>query len=312
MVSYRDFFDYYKVVSSTIDNDAFFELVMNRLWSPPCTGGIGDGGSALGSPRSAAATREGDRVSPVASNAGGAPLSMAGSPPRRGIGFDREPKLASPSARGSLTKSSIRFEEPYSTGLDDVFDRLRDGIALRGMRGWVSVVQRFEQYDFRRNGTVMRLDWERLNKSLGLGLAPDEREALFKALSANRRDGGMDYQMCLNILRGPPSKWRQELIQRLFDQLVDASGIVPLSSLRRGFDPRNAPACLCGRKDAQQVGQEFKDAVEFFGSGEAGFTPERFGEFFSMVSGVYHEDDEFRLMTTAAFGSPSVLSLGGS
>merc|ERR1719221_758786 len=32
-VAYSDFLAYYEVVSSTVDNDSFFELLLNRVWS---------------------------------------------------------------------------------------------------------------------------------------------------------------------------------------------------------------------------------------------------------------------------------------
>merc|ERR1719162_106951 len=93
--------------------------------------------------------------------------------------------------------------------LGAVICRLRESLGKRGLKGWKNLVQRFQQYDYKRNGTVMRLDWQRLHRSLGLGLSPEEQEVIYKGLSAGRKDAAMDYDKCLLSLRGSFSEKRQ-------------------------------------------------------------------------------------------------------
>lgn len=313
MASFSDFYAYYKVVSTTIENDNLFELIMDRLWLDDA---VDESDAAPNSPTARAPDQS---AMPVY----GAPPS----PPRRAPRdepseprnrFSRNDPTAAQvqtttQARSPLMASSIKFEEACSGELDAVLYRLRDSVARRGLRGWCSLVQRFQHYDNRRNGTVMRLDWERLHKTLGLGLAPDDREVLFRSFSMHRKDGFMDYISCLGYLKGHLTEKRQAWVRRLFNALDNGTGAEEVSavSLKSCFDPQNAPPVLLTRKDAAQVGQEFRDAVDFFGAGQ-GFDAEAFEDFFSMVSTVYPEDDVFRLMTTAAFGVSPGTALGGS
>jgi len=211
-----------------------------------------------------------------------------------------DPSQASAPSYSPITRSSIVFNEMDSGELGAVICRLRESIGKRGLKGWRNLVQRFQQYDYKRNGTVMRLDWERLHKSLGLGLSPEEREVLFKGLSVGR--GAMNYDECLRRLRGSITEQRQAAIEKLFDALVDpAIDKVPVSALKAAYNPRNAPLCLLGRMDPTQAKADFNEAMDFFGS-NGDLTIEEFMDIFLMISTINQEDDEFRLMTTAAFG----------
>merc|ERR1712187_17318 len=200
------------------------------------------------------------------------------------------------------TKSSIVFDERDHSELGTVISRLRESVAKRLFKGWLMLADKFAQYDHRKNGGIMRLDFERLHKTLGLGLSPEERESLFKGLSTGRKDGAMDYRMCLSKLKTPLSGQRQVAVDDLFRAFQQDSDFVDSEHLKASFQPANSPVCLLKNKDPRQVSQEFCDAVDFFGG--ASMTPEVFNNFFSIVAAIFPSDDEFHLMTTAAFGLP--------
>jgi len=312
-VAFSDFLAYYEVVSSTVDNDAYFELLLQRLWQP----------AAVDMPRAP--------TGPPFAKSRRSPLADQRPPPHSGPSAywraegtnqpDREEThrrfmrkngpgdTEQPPVPGysPITKSSIVFDNHNSGELGTVMGRLRESIRKRGIKGWKNLAQRFQQNDHRGNGTVMRLDWERLHRTLGLGLSFEEQQILFKGFSATRRDGAMNYRDCLRSLCGPMSEKRQVLVDRLFDVLADGQDVVSSETLKAEFDARNAPPCLLGLMNEKQMCLDFCDAVDFFG-GNAGFDAVRFVEFFQLFSALHPEEDEFRFMTTAAFG----LSVGGT
>jgi len=295
MVSFHDFSAYYDIVSSTVENDSLFDLIVQRVWDVKTKAWDGEEVSPRrllrevdDAPSPTARKRPPQHTGPSAYT-----MDSPRGPQEHHRRFGRGPQAS------AITKSSIVFSDNVNT-LQEVFKRLSRSISLRGLRGWLTVVQRFQHFDYRRNGTIMRLDWQRLNKSLGLGLSSEDQELIFKELAQRKKGQAMDYVECLRILRGNSlPQDRAQAVQHLFEALGKGDAISP-HDLKSRFDASSAPQCLLRRKDPRQAEQEFFDAVDFFSQG-APFDVEKFDEFFRMVSAVHEDDDEFRLMTTSAF-----------
>jgi hypothetical protein len=330
MVAFSDFLAYYEVVSSTIDNDAFFNLCVRRLWS---LGGGGGGGDAWqpterpASPRGAKdSPRSPRRESPMAEprppvHNGPSSYATAEVPEHQhhrrfvrkeapmpspyGEPLGASPPVAPLSGHSPITKSSVIFDEmDASSELGKTIAAFRMSLAKRGLRSWKMLAEKFLDFDHRRNGGIMRLDFDRLNKTMGLGLSPDEREALFKQLSRNRKDGAMDYRACLRNLKGNLPEGRAAAVEDLFGALYQhASGSISKESLKGFFRPQSTPACLLGKKAPGEAFQEFCDAVDYFLVGND-LDLDAFIDFFLMISAIYPEEDEFHMMATAAFGLP--------
>lgn len=296
LVSYSDFQNYYEVVSSLIDNDAYFDLLMSRLWSLQDTS----------RPVSRAA-RPPEQLSPrIRPSFPGSPSAYSMQQTEKGDEVEQEHHRRfahQGTARSSaITKSRIIFEDARNGAMTAVLKRLRESVSLRGLRGWRGLVQKLQQSDNRRNGSVHRLDWQRVLKSQGLGLSPEDQEAIFKAFSANRKDGTMDYEALLTQLRGHglPDE-RDAVVSMLFEVLAGNSDVLAAQVLKQSFDASASPAVVLGRRTPAEVYQEFAEAVDFFSKGGS-FNEDQFIEFFLMISAIHKDDDEFRLMTSSAFG----------
>lgn len=221
--------------------------------------------------------------------------------PNGGYPGGASPALAPVCGHSPITKSSVVFDETdSSSALGKVIATFRISLAKRGLRGWKMLTEKFLDYDHRRNGGIMRLDFDRLNKTMGLGLSPDERDALFKALSKGRKDGAMDYRVCLRHLKGHLPEARLAPVEDLYGALEGASG-VSKDQFKNAFLPESSPACLLGKKSPRDALQEFCDAVDYFISG-SDIDSDAFGDFFLMISAIHPEEDEFHMMTSAAFG----------
>jgi len=316
-VGFSDFLAYYDLVSSTIDNDSFFDLLMHRLW--PISSDGEERADRWAAPVYEPSSNPTARNRPpahygptaysnqVAMDEGGQRETH-----RRFSRTAQGDDAPRPAAYSAITKSSIVFNEAEPGEMGAVLRRLRDALSRRGIKGWLMFSERAQQMDGRRNGGILRLDWQRLQRSLGLGLAPEEQEVLFKGFLNGRRDGAMDFPLCLKSLRaGLLSDKRSAMVDRLFQDLADdSSQEVPSVVLKQSFDAKSVPSCLVGRKDIATERRDFCDAVDHFSAGRP-FGVEAFSDFFSMISSCYPEEDEFRLMTSTAFGLSASPGIGG-
>eukprot|EP00930_Biecheleria_cincta_P027363 TRINITY_DN1922_c0_g2_i1.p1 TRINITY_DN1922_c0_g2~~TRINITY_DN1922_c0_g2_i1.p1 ORF type:complete len:874 (-),score=184.20 TRINITY_DN1922_c0_g2_i1:60-2606(-) len=321
MVHFSDFLAYYEVVSSTIDNDTLFDLILQRVWDVPSqdtrTPKEAWGEKPM-SPRRQVAITE---VQPTQVRAA-SPMRVKRPPAHQGPSAYSKPGRSQNGQEldasvqeshrrfgrmgdgapicSPITKSSIVFDQAGHGQLGGVILRLRKALALRGLKGWQGFVQRFQHYDYRRNGTAMRLDWQRIAKNMGLGLSPDEQELIYKALSQSKKGTVMDYVELLGLLRGHLDEERSAAVDNLF-QALGNDDVVAKQTLMARFDARSSPQCLLKRKDPRKAEEEFLEVIDFFVPG-ADLDENKFNEFFSMVSAVHEDDDEFRLMTSSAFG----------
>jgi len=325
MVAFSDFLAYYDLLSSTIDNDSYFDLLMHRLWPIERSGEEQQNDRRWAAPVYDPSANPTARGRPPA-HAGPTAYSKNAAADQTGPMLETHRRFsrttqssgdgAQSSARQSgfsaITKSSIVFDEGETGEMGTILRRLRDALSRRGIKGWLMFSEKAQQFDQRRNGGILRLDWQRLHRSLGIGLAPEEQEALFKGFLNGRRDGAMDFPLCMKSLRSgllPPR--RQAMVDRLFQDLADDScREVPASVLKQAFDAKSVPSCFVGRRDAAMERKDFSDAVDHF-SVRSGFSNEAFCDFLAMISSCYKEEDEFRLMTTTAFGLSASPGIGG-
>mmetsp|Transcript_42981 Transcript_42981/g.98735 ORF Transcript_42981/g.98735 Transcript_42981/m.98735 type:complete len:858 (+) Transcript_42981:110-2683(+) len=320
MVSFADFAAYYEVVASTIDNETYFDFLMRRLWSLPPSSLMPQeesqgGDDLLFSPRTGlkkVSTYNPRRDSPMASPrppAHSGASAYAGENGQDGSmshrRYLRKPAPA-PGEAGTaacyspITRSSITFQDTIPGPVQTMITSLREAIARRGLKGWLLLVQAMKKYDTKKNGTVTRLDWDRTNKLLGLGLSPEEREGLYRQYSAGRRDGAFNYEACLKQLKPPLTEVEQVSVSALYDALRDSDDGVFADSFKAAFDPVCTPMCMLKKKSPDQALQEFCDAVDYFC--DEVITEEAMMSFFTMVKAYCEEDDEFHVMSTAAFG----------
>lgn len=314
-IAFSDFLAYYDLVSSTIASDALFELLMHRLWP------IEDGEEKNVGETEVAVTNGQDGPSPSKRWAVPVhktlenPVARQRPPVHDGPGaYARADCVDSPDAHrrfakgypqtttnAPITKSQIKFQDIETGEFGFAMKRLRTSIAKRGLKGWRTLADRFSQSDYRRNGAIMRLDWQRVQKNMGLGLSPEDQELIFKMFAKTRRDGAMNYRDCLQQLRGQLSNRRVSQVKALWEHLEEESqdGKVTIDGIKSKFDPMGAPLCVIGAKDVASEKRDFDDAVDFFCS--SNFNEEVFMDFFAMVSSIYEEEDEFKLFVTAAF-----------
>lgn len=130
---------------------------------------------------------------------------------------------------------------------------------------------------------------------------------LFSAFDINR-DGTIQYDEFLRIIRGDLNDYRKSLVERAFKKLDrDGSGVVEVNDLVGVYNGKKHPAVLEGRKTEEQVLEEFLSTFEthhnIMNDNERDFrvTLDEFLEYYTNVSASIDDDMYFQAMMNSAW-----------
>ncbi|CAD7967214.1 unnamed protein product [Amoebophrya sp. A25] len=199
-IDFETFRGYFEFYSAMIDTDAYFDVVVRRMWGLHEPEQLEHVEVYPNYSHTSAGLAPGTGVARTSSS--GAPLAP-GSP--RGPGGPKLP--SSPTFESSQVKPML-FRQPRLHNADDYFahivQRLRNVLSKRGLKGWINFISGLQDKDDRSHGTIHKSQWTRLHRSLGLGLTGEDADLVFKTLRSDK-DGGMEYQCLLDDMRGKGS-----------------------------------------------------------------------------------------------------------
>lgn len=90
-----------------------------------------------------------------------------------------------------------------------------------------------------------------------LGLSDSEILALFNLFDRNR-DGSVDYDEFLRVLRGPMNNFRKKLVLQAFGKLdKDGSGQIEISDIKDVYNASRHPDVIQGKKTEDEILLEF-------------------------------------------------------
>jgi len=94
---------------------------------------------------------------------------------------------------------------------------------------------------------------------------PDEHiDTIFSAFDLNR-DGTIDYDEFLRIIRGDLTPPRLALVKKAFQKLdKDGSGVVDIDDIRDVYNTSRHPDVLSGKKTSDQVLVDFLETFETY------------------------------------------------
>ncbi|CAD7967824.1 unnamed protein product [Amoebophrya sp. A120] len=329
-LNFATFLGYFEIYSAMITSDAYFDVVIRRMWGLSSDKDIEeiDGLPPVlpQAPTSQKVSRSSkSNVNEDTSNLEYAGLgygaNLANVSDGRGSNKDAKqyPNPTSPIYESSHVRAAL-FQEPVKlNSADDYFHhlcrRIRGILSKRGLKGWVAFIQGLQDKDDRGFGTIHRSQWTRLHKSLGLGLTIEESDVLFRAL-ISPKDGGMDYRLLLNQIRMKSDKIAAPILQSAKSQFVtlltaagdnSASGMECIeinTLLRLGFNPEAYPLTVLRGQSLTASVDDFACAVAFLSAYEASTDSsvlgiETFLDLVDLGLGCYSTPDEARLFAQA-------------
>ena len=276
-VTKEEFDEYYNNISMSIDNDQYFELMMNNAWKLTEAPAYSKN----------KAWRNEEQGKPQA-------------PPSRSGRSDRNADRPADRAGGDRPGSS-------ASAPADIFERFRAKLALRGARGIIGMARQFKIMDDDNSHSLSLSEFKKGCRDFGVDFPESEITRLFNAIDRDR-SGVVDYDELIRAIRGPMTPARKRVVKQAWDKLDrDQSGIVDINDLRGVYDARNHPDVRSRKKTEDEVLGEFLETFEThhnisdLSRRDRKVTQEEFEEYYNNVSASIDRDDYFELMMTNAW-----------
>jgi Ca2+-binding EF-hand superfamily protein len=329
-VTREEFEEYYNNISGSIDDDRYFEEMMNTAWR-----------LKGGSPVKAAWTNSYESGQPTGraswmadhhrSMLGGsvsstAPFGTSDVPtdwstslrPRTSADnllnmAQQTPAAGVPTWPGQSKIYNVGSRpQTASASSQSTIKALREKLALRGARGIIGLGRQFRIMDDDGSRKIEYPEFAKAMRDYRLEFSDAEVQQLFTVFDTDR-SGSVDYEEFLGHLRGPLNERRKQLVLQAYAKLDrTGDGIVDIEDLRGVYDSSNHPDVKMGKKSKDEVLFEFLDTFEMHheqvvrltqtGSGrDHRVTQEEFLTYYEQVSASIDDDRYFELMIKNAW-----------
>jgi Ca2+-binding EF-hand superfamily protein len=268
-VTREEFDEYYNNISSSIDNDQYFELMMNNAWK----------------------------------------LTEAPAYTKNKAWRNEEDTKKAPPSRGGRPQPAPaeRPSSSVPRGFEDLFERFRGKLAARGARGIIGIQRQFKIMDDDNSHTLSLSEFKKGCSDFRVDLPDSDIVKLFNAIDRDR-SGLVDYDELIRAVRGPMNQARKNIVKQAWNKLDrDGSGIIDINDLRGVYDARGHPDVKSGKKTEDEILGEFLETFEThhnisdLSKRDRRVTSEEFEEYYNNVSASIDNDQYFEVMMTNAW-----------
>ena len=139
---------------------------------------------------------------------------------------------------------------------------MRDKIKARGARGIIGLARVFKIIDDNNSKSLDREEFRKAIRDFKIEVPDEHITIVFNAFDINR-DGTIDYDEFLRIIRGELSPARLALVRKAYAKLDrDGSGVVDINDIRGLYTAHKHPDVMAGKKTEDQVLNEFLETFE--------------------------------------------------
>ncbi|CAG9315599.1 unnamed protein product [Blepharisma stoltei] len=289
-ITREEFEEYYNNVSASIDDDRYFELMMNNAWKLQQDSGRGAyAGSSKGfSPDSKRAYLLANHPSAALGK------SVASTAP-----YGTSETYGVPRRDVDVTESQPRSANPT---IDEILENLRSRLAARGARGFVGIARNFKIIDDDGSGNLDYNEFLKAMRDFRVDFEEKDLRKLFNHFDADN-SGTIDYEEFIHRLRGPMNNGRKQLVTQAFNKLdSNGNGIVEIDDIKGVYNARSHPDVRAGKKTEEDILCEFLDTFETHhatfkeNTRDHRVTLEEFMEYYAHVSASIDDDRYFELM----------------
>ena len=278
VVTKEEWIEYYENVSMSIDDDKYFELMMNNCWK------MNENTTYNNNKKGWSSTSEENNKGQNVADAYQA---------RKGQ---------------NVRENNTREEssQPIKSTGNVVLDKFRDRLAQRGGKGIIGLSRQFKIFDDNNSKTLEFDEFAKAVKDFRVELSPNEVRVLFGTFDRDGT-GAIDYEEFLRAVRGEMNDRRKKVVLQAFDKLdTDKSGVVEINELKYLFNAKSHPDVRSGKRTEEDVYGEFLETFEIHhninrGNRDRRVTREEFLEYYNNISMSVDNDEYFELVIRNAW-----------
>lgn len=273
-VTPEEFIEYYENVSMSIDDDEYFEVMMNNAWR-----------------MNANTTANNERK--------GWSSKDKGDDKKKGFYVKKYGKKDEPyEQQEQEMPQQQQQEQPVEDVVVQPLDKLRDVVLSRGPRSIIGLARQFKVAD-RDSAKALNLnDFARVINDFKVGLTDDEVQELFVQFDKDNSNE-VNYEEMLHAIRGEMNEDRLQIVQQAFNKLdIDKSGIIEINDIKSLFNSRNNREVLEGKKNEEDVYEDFVDTFDSHHFLKKGYkdkkvTLDEFIDYYENISMFIDNDEQF-------------------
>ena len=283
VVTKEEFEEYYNNISVGIDDDMYFQLMMENAWKLTEESKIGMGKKGWGADMTDQPRAKQDNNI-----------------------FNRPQTGASQKAGGSWagTAKAAANGVPQNASEQAIIEHIQAKIKARGSRGISSLGRKFKIADDNRSQTLDVAEFEKAMHDFRMGL---NKKQVTTAWAIFDRDGSgeLSYDEFLRCIVGEMNPRRVAVAKKAFAIMdKDKSGKIDINDIRQTYNAKQHPDVQSGKKTEDDILTEFLDTFEDHFADMKGQSDSRDGiivmkewlEYYNNVSMSIDRDDYFELM----------------
>ena len=284
--------EYYENISSSIDRDDYFELMMNNAWR------LNERPAYEG--KKAWKNDDAENKKPISQSNRGKQAVPASKNCPFGVSDEKTNYLTSSNPKDQ----TLRLGKGGSSSIL----KFREAVAKRGVRGIMSLRRSFMIADDNNDKTIDMNEFSKLIHDYRIPVEEKDIKALFLEFDSDR-SGSISYDEFLRGIVGEMNDFRMNLAKKAFKIMdTDNSGLIDINDIRGKYNAKFHPEVKAGKKTEDEVLAEFLDTFEYHfnllnsnKSKDRSITIDEWIEYYNNISMSIDRDDYFELMMNNAW-----------
>ncbi|OMJ76707.1 hypothetical protein SteCoe_23868 [Stentor coeruleus] len=309
----EEFEEYYSNVSASIDDDKYFELMMQNAWKltgesvkqEPWAGQFTTKNFTQNSKSTYVAINHPSALGGTLNSY--APFGTSDEPVDYSTHLRPSTRVVQNEPMKSAGQPTWRGpEERPSSGSQrsviELLNNLKEKLASRGGRGFIGLARQFKIMDDDNSKTLEYPEFAKALRDFRVDMPEDAVRRLFAYFDADK-NGYVDYEEFTHQLRGELNDFRKGLVGNAFNKLdKNSNGIVEIDDIKGVYNAVNHPDVRSGKKTEDEVLCEFLDTFELHhaifkeNTRDHRVTLNEFAEYYSHISASIDDDRYFELM----------------
>ncbi|MFM1914230.1 MAG: hypothetical protein RIR51_2083 [Bacteroidota bacterium] len=288
-IDLEEWIEYYQNVSMSIDDDKYFEVMMNNCWrmNEHTTGNNEKRGWS-----------NKDESPNKQQNISNAYNQRAGNSGRVGSAKGRQEQERPQAGR--------QEQERPQTATNSAIEKFRSKLLSRGARGIIGISRQFKIFDDDNSKTIDFEEFKKAVKDFRVDLTPNEIKVVFGTFDRDGQ-GSIDYDEFLRQIRGEMNERRKKIALQAFDKMdKDGNGVLEINDIKYVYNAKNHPEVRAGKKSEEEVFGEFLETFETHhnilkGNRDRRVTKDEWIEYYNNVSMSIDDDGYFETMMVNAW-----------